>query len=567
MIDKLELNELPFVDGIPDEGQKRIPWIREGDCMSAAVTKYGNEGNMNAAGVSIQDNVEALEVNATKTKDKVNVIVENVNNINKALEMGADVDIIKQINTNKENIEILQVHMQFAEENIGELFTDTDFLKEDVGVFDPAEDSYYRTVRDDLLWVKTEMGQYPGQDINGLSSPGAEGTGMKRRIIDNSTEIVDHRIRIKTLEDNYNDSDVGSLSLKLNELRDEMGPKSEAVVGSTVYKRLKDIELYKTLSSEQIAEIKDAIGWGGTQSINVRVSNVESRATALETTINTPVTGLSAKVNSIETQIGTSQQPASINGRLSGLRNDVNAQGIILGASSSDGLRGEVAWITQKLGNETNPAQGTIFFRLNTLTTITNENASNIQDLQAEIGNNQTGLKGSVLTLTKQMEGTNPSGATVAERGVLPVVTSLESQVTAKLNDAPNDASMYGRRNGAWEKIEVDLTSIDQIKADIIAINGRLDSTNARIDASDIRISDLELKTTSHDTSIGNINTDIIEIKSNVSALQTANIQHTSDISTLQTTVAEKIDEAPKDGQAYVRVDGTWVLLSTFLTP
>ncbi|HBN6048790.1 TPA: phage neck protein fibritin, partial [Escherichia coli] len=44
------------------------------------------------------------------------------------------------------------------------------------------------------------------------------------------------------------------------------------------------------------------------------------------------------------------------------------------------------------------------------------------------------------------------------------------------------------------------------------------------------------------------------------------------DISSLQSSVqslqeAGYIPEAPRDGQAYVRKDGEWVLLSTFLSP
>ncbi len=70
MINKLELSELPFVDGVPDAPKKRIQWIREGDCMSAAKTKYGNEGNLNAAALGVQKNVEALDANDLKTADK-----------------------------------------------------------------------------------------------------------------------------------------------------------------------------------------------------------------------------------------------------------------------------------------------------------------------------------------------------------------------------------------------------------------------------------------------------------------------------------------------------------------
>ena len=42
MINKLSLKELPYSIGIPDEGQQRIRWIQNGDCMTAASTKFCN---------------------------------------------------------------------------------------------------------------------------------------------------------------------------------------------------------------------------------------------------------------------------------------------------------------------------------------------------------------------------------------------------------------------------------------------------------------------------------------------------------------------------------------------
>lgn len=61
-----------------------------------------------------------------------------------------------------------------------------------------------------------------------------------------------------------------------------------------------------------------------------------------------------------------------------------------------------------------------------------------------------------------------------------------------------------------------------------------------------------------NETNIASINQEIRSIKSDVSSLQ-------RDVQTLQE--AGYIPEAPRDGQAYVRKDGEWVLLSTFLSP
>ena len=41
----IELKELPFVDSVPDEGQERISWIKNGEEILGASTKYGNDGS------------------------------------------------------------------------------------------------------------------------------------------------------------------------------------------------------------------------------------------------------------------------------------------------------------------------------------------------------------------------------------------------------------------------------------------------------------------------------------------------------------------------------------------
>lgn len=450
MINKLDLPQLPFVDGVPDVGQTRIGWIKNGDCLTAATTKFGHDGNLNAPAVGVQANVEALEENTIKTKDTLNIVIDSVNSINQALETSANVDIIKQINTNKENIDILQVHMQFAESNIGELDTDIAFVKEDVGVYNAAEDPFYRTIRNNITWIKREMGAYVGQDMNGQSVVGAQASGMKKRILDNTSELVAQRVRIKTLEDQYIESDVGQMNTRIDELRTELGDKTLAAGKSSVYLRLDGIESTNETQANDIRNIKDAISFNNSTQIGARVSTLESKTQALETSINTPIIGLAARVTANEKAIGKDDEPLTINGRLY-----INGQNIlelqhVVGATSSEGIRGEMAWVIQQMGDDVSPASGTINFRLNAVQSLADETASTTQNLQMEIGNNQTGMKASVLKLTREMEGTNPAGVTVAERGVIPAVTALESKAKTTVYEAPNDGQAYVRLNGAW---------------------------------------------------------------------------------------------------------------------
>lgn len=512
MINKLELSELPFVDGVPDAPQKRIPWIREGDCMSAAKTKYGNEGNLNAAALGVQKNVEALDANDLKTADKVNELVENVNNINDALEMSTDVSIIQQIEKNRVDIVDLKKVTTETTGKLDELSTNFDFLREDVGYHDPLQDGPYLTVRENIILLKTEIGHYENQDINGNPLPPGEtndATGMKRRIMDNTTALVDHRLRIDTLERNYEDSDVGQLGIKLNEIRAELGPHSDTVGKQPAYTRISVLETAAINFNTSIDEIKADIDFSG-MPIKDRVTTLESKTLTLENSVNID---LKPRVTSIETQIGSESVPASINGRLTGLRTDVNDLKTIVGASSSDGLRFQVTDINRRLGSEISPAAGTINKRLNDVVVQANQSTSSIQDIQVEIGNNQSGIKGTLLKLTNKVDGTNPNGATVEERGLINAVTSLETQMAGKLSDAPSDGKLYARRNAAWTEVLNNSTEIEAVKADLVVTNGKVTALTSRVDGNDTSISSLDTRTGALNTSVGEIKADIVTIK------------------------------------------------------
>ncbi|ACL78382.1 Wac fibritin neck whiskers [Escherichia phage JS10] len=541
MINKLELSELPFVDGVPDAPQKRIQWIREGDCMSAAKTKYGNEGNLNAAALGVQKNVEALDANDLKTADKVNELIENVNNINDALEMSTDISIIQQIEKNRVDIVDLKKVTEDTTEKLDTLTTNFDFLREDVGYHDPLQDGPYLTVRENIVLLKTEIGHYENQDINGNPLPPGEtneATGIKRRIMDNTTELVDHRLRLDTLERNYEDSDVGQLGIKLNEIRAELGPHSDTVGKQPAYTRISVLETAAVNFNTAIDEIKDNIDFSG-MPIKDRVTTLESKTFTLENSVNVD---LKPRVTSIETQIGSESAPASINGRLSGLRTDVNDLKTVVGVSSSDGLRFQVTDINRRLGSEVSPAAGTINKRLNDVIIQANQSTSSIQDIQVKIGNNQSGIKGTLLKLTDKVDGTNPNGATVEERGLINAVTSLETQMQGKLGDAPSDGKLYARRNAAWAEVVNNSTEIETVKADLVVTDGKVTALTSRVDGNDTSISSLDTRTGALNTSVGEIKADIVSIKAKddeqdgrLTALESSDVTINGKIAALET--------------------------------
>ena len=43
----IDLTPLPYVNGLPDEGQSRVNWIKNGEELTGASTKNGVDGNLN----------------------------------------------------------------------------------------------------------------------------------------------------------------------------------------------------------------------------------------------------------------------------------------------------------------------------------------------------------------------------------------------------------------------------------------------------------------------------------------------------------------------------------------
>ena len=129
MIDKLSIKELPFVDGVPDASQERIRWIRNGECIEGATTKYGHDGNLNAPALGVQTNVVRLEENSIASKDKINELVDNVNLINEALDISTDTAVIQQIEKNRVDILAVDGKASETKQELGDLTVNFNFLE------------------------------------------------------------------------------------------------------------------------------------------------------------------------------------------------------------------------------------------------------------------------------------------------------------------------------------------------------------------------------------------------------------------------------------------------------
>lgn len=482
----IELKELPFVDSVPGEGQERISWIKNGEDILGASTKYGNDGSMNRPTVSVFKNVEVLDENVGILKTAIETSQEDIKTIQGILDVSGDIEALSQISVNKNDISNLKTLTNEHTDILTGTNNTVDKIIADIGPFNDEENSVYRTIRNDLLWIKQELGQYSGQDINGLPVVGNASTGMKHRIITNSTLLSSHGIRLSELETKFTESDVGSLTVEVGKLRDELGNKP-VDFGPNIYNRLNTIDDKQTLINSDIAEIKSSIGYPENVSIITEINNNKSSIEAINNELNQSE-GVKQRLTAIETSIGSDDIPSSIKGKIKNHTTSIESLNGIVGENTSSGLRANVSWLNQIVGTDSSGGQpspsGSLLNKVSVIEGEVSVLNNNVQNIQVEIGNNRTGIKGQVIELTSLINGNNPDGSTVEERGLTNSVKTNETNIAAVTQE---------------------------------------------------------------------VNT----VKENISSLQ-------SSVQDLQE--AGYIPEAPKDGQAYVRKDGEWVLLSTFLS-
>lgn len=448
MIEKIELKTIPFVDGVPAKGQESISWlVNKKDCLSGAAKQGDNDGNLNRTGVQIQKNIKSVKSDVDDISVKLNETIGVVNTMSEALNISEETDLVKTINETKERVDIHEIHIQNAEDDIGVLERRTADIELKLGQKSDL-DVNDKTVFDDLYWIKREMGSYPGQDINGQQTPGTLGTGMKRRIIDVSTETRDNTVRLTRLEDKWQESNIGTLDLTVEKIRSEIGPETEQT-DETIYERLSGLEEQDKTHDLAIEDINNRIGQNN---IANEITDTNNRVNVLETEVLKP-NGLKSRVSTIESKIGDNNTPGTMMSDISNLKIDLKNTNDIVGHNTSSGLRGSVAWIEAQVGLVDDPAEGSIVSKIEVLTDTTNELAGSIQGLQAEIGTSKTGLKGSVAKNTKTLNGTNINGTTVDEIGVTEATKRSYAYTQAAIELPPEDGLTYICRQKKWVPI------------------------------------------------------------------------------------------------------------------
>lgn len=467
MIEKAKIQDIPFVDGLPNPesrpDQARIDWIKRGECMDGAVSATDNGGPLNRPSVEVQKNVKQVQDNVVTMNDKMAEVIDLVNIHSDILDQTDNLDLIETVQRHSDEIETLNFAVVQNSERFDEVDKRSKKNEENIGV-PPLHDESDRTVREELEWQKTEMGSYPGFDYNGMPDIDSTGSGMKQRIINNSMAISNHQGRINTLETNWNNSDVGSLTKEVQNLRSEVGPRKDAQLGHNIYERLNTGERELSGVKTDLTAVNDQIGLNtfprpGAVTL---IELVDSNTGKINKNIQDIATH-GERILVVEQDIGSDILAGSLKYNQKVMLKDIKDLYTIVGKTNSEGLRYSVVQLETEIGADGTP--GTVKNRI--LLTEQGIRDLNIQiDELNDVLGVGSGSSGSfserVSELELQMNG-DPNGVNDYEKaGVYRIAYEIYN--SKPIADAA-DADLYYRTKDAWVKVgSKDVTLADNVK-------------------------------------------------------------------------------------------------------
>jgi len=432
------LPKIPYVDGIPLDtvSQTSINWIINGQSLFGAKEKLGNDGNLNTHVSQVQKNAVRLELNDGYQVSKINEIVDQVNLISSNLDGIASQDVIKTLNKATTDIGLIKVDLSVAKTDIAQHTLLIGSLNTEIGEYDVSKDPKHRTIRDDIIFIKKEMGAYSGYNQNGDSDPLSDGFGMKYKIMQNANAVSKQEGRIVKLEDDWANSEVGQLTQTVTDLRNEVGLRGMATQDS-LYVRLNKTATHLADIDSEIAELNEYVGRsGGSTDAGLvgRVIDAEKEIGVLQVAISDPTTGLGYRTTQLENALGSNQEePGSLRNDIVKLKRSVIDISLIMGDSSDDGLRGDVTQALSDIGSDSDPTS--IKGRVLTIENASRDMMADIDDVKGVVGNSTSGLVAANVTLGKDIYG----DATGADKFTKDGIKKTLKDVVASLGGGSGD--------------------------------------------------------------------------------------------------------------------------------
>lgn len=547
MIEHVIIPNIQYVDGLPSEGQRRISWIENGEQLNGAKTRFGNDGELNRVSVELQKNIVTLDLNDLVVASKLNETIDVTNELYRIVTDGTGADLNERVTVLETDVANTKLGLEQTNNSLVIIRTSQEALQENVGYYDPNEDTVHRSLREDDVFLKQQLGNWPDEDMNGRYEEGTETTGIKGKITTLLSESSSQNTRISAIETKISVSGIETLAEDVALIRTELGTSSAMEGKDKVFDRLNSMETSQQEIIRDINTVNDAIDVSNPITLSSRVSTSERDIQSVTTKVSGE-NGLEFKVQKITEKIGSPGTSDTILGNIEYLDADIEKLNREIGLTDAEGLRKKVADASDS-ANQANTKASQVE------TGLISTNA-NVSELQTEIGDSSSGIKSSVLNLSTKMNGTvGPSGSTVDEKGVYEASKLNFTAVQGIQSEMASLDSSFGaltiRVNGIDTKATNADTKATTATQDVVALRGRVETA--------------ETKVASLDTEVKSFDGRITVSTNKLNVLEPKVEKNITDIADLTVTVKTLIPEAPKDGKPYVRIDGTWVLLESLV--
>lgn len=443
MITDLTLKNIPYTASTPGENQTQIDWIKNGERVCGASTALSSDGTINRPTVQVQANAVTLQQNDAAVQEKVNEIIGVVNNINDSLDQIGDNTVLEMIHADNIRIQELERQDGLFETRVTSLEHDVSTIKTEIGSRE-SEDTGTRTIMGELYFQKKEMGSYPGFNIDGMPDIGNPGSGMKYRISQLSLALANYDQRISRLENEWTTSDVGELTAQIDQLRIELGPRNTST-GLNVYLRLNTLEQASAQYESDITAIKSKIAFNDPRSMNDRVSLTESICQDLKVRVTDPSDGLVHKVSMLESVVGDALTQGTLVAEMTDVKNEQTRIMGIVGETDSQGIRAQMASINTTIGTDEEPES--IRGRLSIVEADTHSLNIDVSNIKAIVGDSSSGLVAASAQLGKDVYGDASAVEQLDKDGLKLAVSKLIAKDDTFITKAVQDGAYYVRNN------------------------------------------------------------------------------------------------------------------------
>ena len=454
-----EIVELPFVDRAPNPSerpdQRRIEWIKNGDCLGAAEHAADNSGELNRGPVQVQKNATTLMDNEKIIQSSLAEIIERVNSHDDALGEIGDDNLATKVQVLEETITPMDAKIKENTLNIfltKEMATAT---KTSLGTKN-VEDINDRTAYNDLLWVKQEIGNWANRDVNdNHDDTKPDPTGLKARLVSHGLGISSNERRITKLENDWVQSDVGALTSEVQDIRLELGVVADAP-NTSVYKWIKNAGIKHVAIDAEIESLKNIVGGQGGQTLDERIS--QNTANIANNTLD--LNQANNKIDILTATVGNAADPQSIVGKLTKAEVDVMTLKRVVGETEDQGMQKTVQDIANEIGSDAiaNSIKSRITTNEGAILNTQRDLATVVTQIGSATAGAETGIYRRLATTEAAIES--------PVDGIKAKIADLETSMGTKVSDAPNDGKLYGRQSQAWVEVSGAGGGIDEAPQD-----------------------------------------------------------------------------------------------------